>query len=181
MECNYSSRDPISWGSGRLERRGRLLPLLRRRRLAMLPALDELLVQRDALLAEGTGLGGIRREVPADETEDLLAVDLCLFRAAPERTDTDDLAAHVLHELREESHRRARADEVLDDQHLGSLANEPVKFGGQRDASLAAAHSLCPVDQDRARRMCARDTVRQDQGARTGREHHVDGPRGEVF
>ena len=62
----------------------------------MLPALHELLIEGYALLAEGTGLRRICREITADEAEDLLAVDLGLLGPAPEGPDSDDLAPEAL-------------------------------------------------------------------------------------
>jgi hypothetical protein len=50
----------------------------------MLPSLDELLVERHALLAEGAGVRGIGREIAAHQAEDGLAVDLGLPRPAPQ-------------------------------------------------------------------------------------------------
>src|SRR5439155_26088757 len=50
----------------------------------MLATLHEFLVEGDALLAHGTLLGRIRREIPAHEAEDLLAGDLGLLRPAPQ-------------------------------------------------------------------------------------------------
>src|SRR5206468_1507510 len=78
------------------------------------------------------------------------AADLGLLRPAPQRADPHDLAAEVLHELGEESDGGAGADQVLDDEHLGALADQPVELGGQGDPALAAAHALGAVDEDRA-------------------------------
>src|SRR4030095_15411575 len=98
----------------------------------MLPALYELLIEGNALLAQGTGLRWIRREITAHEAEDLLAVDLGLLGPAPEGADSDDLTPEALDELREQAHRGARAYEVLHDQDLGGLADEAVEFHRER-------------------------------------------------
>src|SRR5262245_42548838 len=102
-------RNPICWGAGR-ERSGLLLS---QRRLPVLPALHELLIERHALLAERTALGRIRRKISTHQTEDLLPADLRLLRAPPQRSDPDDLASEVFDELREETDGRAGADEIL--------------------------------------------------------------------
>ena len=49
--------------------------LLRVGRATMLPALHELLIEGNALLAEGTRLRRVRREITTHEAEDLLAVE----------------------------------------------------------------------------------------------------------
>src|SRR5207245_921976 len=59
----------------------------------MLATLHEFLVEGDALLAHGTLLGRIRREIPAHEAEDLLAGDLGLLRPAPQGADANDMPA----------------------------------------------------------------------------------------
>src|SRR5207249_287046 len=160
---------------------GRLRLLLSRGRLAMLLPLHEFLIEGDALLAERAAVRGIGREIPADQAEDLLAADLGLLRPAPERADPHDLASEVLHELGEESDGGAGADQVLDDEHLGALADQPVELGGQGDPALAAAHALGAVDEDRAGGMGPGHAVRQDESAGAGGQDHVDGPRGEVL
>src|SRR5262245_33178249 len=98
----------------------------------MLPALHELLIQRDALLAERTALRRVGGEVATHEAEDLLAVDLSLLGPAPERADAHDLTAEALHELGQQSDRAAGAHEVLHEEHLRPLPNQPVELGGQR-------------------------------------------------
>src|SRR6476661_3439813 len=98
---------PISWGPGR---QGSGL-LVRGRRLAVLAPLHVLLVQRHALLAERTGLRRVGREVAAHQAEDLLAPDLRLLRAPPQGPDAHHLAAELLHQLREQPHRGAGADQ----------------------------------------------------------------------
>src|SRR6185369_7644802 len=136
---------PISWGPD--PRRNGSDVLLCVGGPTMFPALYELLVEGNALLAQGTGLRRIRREITAHETEDLLAIDLGLLGPTPEGTDSDDLAPEALDELREQAHRGARADEVLHDQHLGRLTDEPVEFHGERDPPLARADPLGAVHQ----------------------------------
>src|ERR1700674_4615033 len=68
---------------------GRLGLLVCGRRLAMLAALHVLPVERDALLAERAGLGGVRGEIAAHQAEDLLAVDHRLLGAPPQGADPD--------------------------------------------------------------------------------------------
>src|SRR5215467_6803398 len=155
--------------------------LANRRRLAVLATAHELLIQRHALLAHRTLLGRIGGEVAAHEAEDLLARDLRLLRAAPERPDADDLAAQLLHEIAEQLHRAPRADEILHDQNLRARADEAVELRGQGDLALARAHALGPVHEGRARRMSPSDAMGEDEGAGPGREDHIDGPLREVF
>src|SRR5262245_2261261 len=149
--------------------------------LAMLAAADEFLVERHALLAHRTLLWEIGGEVAADETEDLLARDLSLLGAPPERADTHDLAAQLLDEVAEQLHRAPGAHEILHDQDLRARANEPVKLRGERHLALARAHALGAVHEGGTRRMRAGDAVGKDEGARPGGEHDVDGPLREVL
>src|SRR5262249_39076537 len=72
-------RNPTSWGPG-VARSALLLSV---RRLPVPLALHEFLIERDALLAERTALGRIRRKIPADQAEHLLATDPRLLRAPP--------------------------------------------------------------------------------------------------
>src|SRR5215471_2300481 len=150
-------------------------------RFAVLAAADEFLVERHALLAHRTLLGEIGGEVAADETEDLLAGDLPLLGAPPERTDADDLAAQLLDKVAQQLHRAPGADEVLHDQDLRARANEPVKLRGERHLALARAHALGAVHEGGTRRMRAGYAVGEDEGARPGGEHDVDGPLREVL
>src|SRR5215470_16521676 len=150
-------------------------------RLAVLAATDEFLVERHALLAHRTLLGEIGGEVTTDEAEDLLARDLPLLGAPPERADADDLAAQLLDEVAQQLHRAPGADEILHDQDLRARANEPMELRGERHLALARAHALGAVHEGGTRRMSAGYAVGKDERARPGGEHDVDGPLREVL
>src|SRR6266571_8587557 len=147
----------------------------------MLATLHEFLVEGDALLAHGTLLGRIRREIPAHEAEDLLAGDLGLLRPAPQGADANDLPAQLLHEIAQELDRGPGADEIFDDQHLGGGSDEPVELGGEGDLALAGGDALRAVHEGGPGGMRARHAVGEDEGAGARGEHDVDGPLGEVL
>src|SRR5262250_797082 len=150
-------------------------------RLAVLAAPDEFLIERHALLAHRTLLGEIGGEVTTDEAEDLLARDLPLLGAPPERADADDLTAQLLDEVAQQLHRAPGADEILHDQDLRARANEPVELRGECHLALARAHALGAVHEGGTRRMSAGYAVGEDERARPGGEHDVDGPLREVL
>src|SRR5262249_55327626 len=136
----------------------------------MLLALHEFLVQRHALLAERAALGWIGREIPAHQTEDLLATDLGLLRPAPQRPDSDDLTSETCHQLSEAPYGRTRTHQVRDDERLGPGPDQPMELRGQGDPALAAAHALGAVDQDRPGGVGPGHAVGQNEGAGTGGE-----------
>src|SRR5215472_10794345 len=99
--------------------------LLGVRGLPVLLALHEFLVERHAFLAERTVLGRIRRKISADQAEDLLAPHLRLLGASPQRPNPDDLAPEIFDQLREQTDGGAGAHQILDDEHLGALTDQP--------------------------------------------------------
>src|SRR5437762_6595416 len=154
-------------------------PLLHRWRAPMVPSPDELLVDRHAAATKRAIFGSVGGKVSAHEAEDRLAVQLDR-RSPPQAPHTDDMGSELLDEVDEKLECGPGAHEVLDQQYLRALANQPLELDGQGDASLAAGHPLHAVHDDRAGGMRTRDAVREDQRSRTRGQDHVDGPRREV-
>src|ERR671931_2348514 len=144
------------------------------------PAANELLVQWYSLAAEGALVGAVCRKVPAYEAEDGAPVEVDR-RPAPEAADADDVGPKLLDELDQKVERRSGRDEILHQKHLGPRTEQAMELDGEAHLALTAGQALRPVDDDGPRRVRARHAMRQDQGAGTGREHHVDGPLSEVL
>src|SRR5262245_25391624 len=104
----------------------------------------EFLVQSHPAAAQRAFVRRVGREVSTHEAEDRLSIELDRG-SPPETPDAHDLRPDLLHEVDQQLERGARAHEVLDEQHLRALADETLELDRQRHPALATAHTLHPV------------------------------------